>query len=211
MKSKKSLDDINPIEVILKPKHSYVLKQSERTTFKLTTKAIEGLKWLQSVYNITIKEIFDSLYSEISFGGNIDLDDIGKKTKEHPKQFQDCTRKTYVISKLTLLYFNAWSKDYEISRDDLISSIIEHIVDRDKADLATKKEKYIQTREMLTKLNTYIMDKYEKINELLGDDDLTEDIRNYFVNAASSGIELILKKMDPIIKTNWKSQKKQFQ
>ena len=40
-------------------------KKSERTTFKLTVEATENLKWLQKHFNLTVKEIFEYISSDI--------------------------------------------------------------------------------------------------------------------------------------------------
>lgn len=217
MKKKINIENINYFDAQFDPKFDMESKESVRTTLKLTAEAIDGLKWLQKTYKITVKEIFDHIVEGIGSylfqlndmdpgdilpEGMIDYGDIIQKTREQPKQLFDCTRKTYVLSKGALIYFNSLSKEDSVSRDDLISNIIVKMKDQAKAKREINKKKYIEALEILSEFEAHAKDIYSRLGKMLGDNfDLYSDVENLILNTIDTGtFPLIKEKLNKLIK-----------
>ena len=92
MKNKKKNSD--NISVFLESLES---KKSERTTLKLTEKAIEGLAYLKDWHQLTVKELIDLMYASIGADEyGFDIEEIVKKMEagdipleEALKSFED--------------------------------------------------------------------------------------------------------------------------
>ena len=210
-------------ELFMNPKGAIESKKSYRTTFKLTTEAIEGLKWLQKTHKITLKEIFDhvvekikSYYDEVAQEntipeGSFDLEDIIKKMKKHPRQLNDYPRKTYVLSLGSLLFLKDTSLEYDVSRDDMISKIIENITDKEKARRKINKEKYIEASKILSKFEAHAKGVYEQLERILSDgsdEGLGMQLEGLRINTVDTGIIPLQETLAELIKETGSGNKK---
>jgi len=156
-------------------------KKSERTTFKLTVEATENLKWLQKHFNLTVKEIFEYISSDI-LDKQTDIKDIIKKMKDTPSPDASryWPRRTYVISRSTLRTLKDLSKKHEISRDDLISNLIEKIKIKAKTKNESDRKKYNEAHKILSEYYDHSHNIWTRLDEVLGDDDLVRDVDGFF-------------------------------
>jgi len=143
-------------------------KKSERTTLKLTEKAVEGISYLKQFHHVTVKELFDFMYKSKDCQDGFDIEKTAKGLKEHPSQLCDMPRKTYVLSKGAIRVFSALSKKHEVSRDDLISFMIEDWADRNREYVEESKEKYREGYKLLSEYEVYTKDVALKFSKIIG-------------------------------------------
>lgn len=202
MKDKEKISDIN-IALLNN-------KKSERTTFKLTANATESLKWLQKHFNLTVKEIFEYISSEI-LNKETDIKDIIKKTKETPSPDASryWPRRTYVISRATLKTLNDLSKKHEISRDDLISSLIEKIKVKAMTRNESDRKKYNEAHKILLEFNNHAHDIWSRLGKVLGDDDIIlSNVDGFFDTVFEENMNQIFEELEKLKKEKWSLTKK---
>ncbi len=105
-------------------------RQSVRTTFKLSERAITALSILAGQMGIKQKSLFDHLMDDIHA-----LKTIAREFENFPKKDRRVT-KTFVISRKTLEILEAISAQYNTPRDALVEFSIQRIlplVEREKA------------------------------------------------------------------------------
>lgn len=179
-------------------------KKSERTTLKLTEKAIEGLSYLQTLHCVSVKELIDLMYALIDAEDGFDIEEIIKNLKERPRQICKLPRKTYVLSKGSIMAFSALSKKIEVSRDDLISYMIEEWVGKCKALDEELKEKYREGYKILAEYEAYTKDVHLKFDKIIGlnfalvSKDLTPDI-DILCNSTACQIAKLKEKLEKLI------------
>ena len=199
MKNKKKNSD--DISVFLESLES---KKSERTTLKLTEKAIEGLAYLKDWHQLTVKELIDLMYASIGADEyGFDIEEIVKKMKERPKQLCSLSRKTYVLSKGAIRIFSTLSKKFEVSRDDLISDMIEEWADDCKVIDKESREKYREGYKILSEYEAYTQNVRLKFRDLGCDYScFTSDQQDIDVlcNSTSLQIKRLQEKLDKRIK-----------
>lgn len=121
-------------------------RQSVRTTFKLSERAIEALSLLAGQLGIKQKSLFDHLIEDVQVLKMIanDFEDF----QDHPPR----VAKTYVISRKTLDNLEQISSQYNTPRDALVEFSIERILPL----LAREKEKHQRRKLYLDKLEHYL-------------------------------------------------------
>ena len=195
MKDKEKISDINIARLNN--------KKSERTTFKLTANATESLKWLQKHFKLTVKEIFEYINSEI-LNKETDIEDMIKKTKE-TRPFIGASgywqRTTYVISRATLKTLNDLSKKHGISRDDLISNLIEKIKVKAKTRKESDRKKYIEAHKILLEFNNHAHDIWSRLGKVLGDDDIIlSNVDGFFDTVFEENMNQIFEELEKLKK-----------
>jgi len=199
MKNNKKNSDINYFAQMIDPKLSLEAKKSVRTTFKLTLDTILDLEWLQKHYNVTIKEIFDYISGHISSDGDFDIEDIINKLKEQPKEVINSPRKTYVLSKGTLMHLKWMSEEFDVSRDDLVSKLIEKLKFHAKTRNESNRKKYKEVYEIWSEFKTSLSNAWTKSEEILGDDDIVFDVEGILVSTHDP-LEQALAKLEKLTK-----------
>lgn len=102
------------------PKSIQKKKDSKRTTFKLSKKALDAFDWITEVYGINTKEVFDLLCSAQELEKY-----VIKFVKEQGEiDTKNWIRKTFVIDKQSLTYLNKISNTHGLSRDLMIEKMI---------------------------------------------------------------------------------------
>ena len=105
-------------------------RQSVRTTFKLSERAISALSILAGQMGIKQKSLFDHLMDDVPA-----LKAIAREFETFPEKEQRVT-KTFVISRKTLEILETVSAQYQTPRDALVEYSIQRIlplVEREKA------------------------------------------------------------------------------
>ena len=212
MKNKKKNSD--DISVFLESLES---KKSERTTLKLTEKAIEGLAYLKDWHQLTVKVLIDGMYTMYAsigdedakyLGGYFDIssiEEIIRKRKERPKQLCTMPRKTYVLSKGAIRVFSTLSNKFTVSRDDLISDMIEDWADSCRGVDEELRESYRKGYKILSEYEAYTKDVHLKFNKITGFDfnllnkHVTPDI-DVLCNSTASQIAKLKEKLEKLIK-----------
>lgn len=196
---KKNSDDIS---VFLESLES---KKSERTTLKLTEKAIEGLSYLKTFHSVTVKELIDIMYTLIGADDGFDIEEIIKQMKEGSRQPCELPRKTYVLSKGSIRAFSALSKKFDVSRDDLISRMIEEWADNCKVYDEEFRKTYREGYKILSDYEAYTKDVYAKFKHIipfnfyLSSKSFIPDIDALY-NSTSHQIKKLQEKLDKLIK-----------
>jgi len=145
-------------------------RQSVRTTFKLSERAIDALSLLAGQLGIKQKSLFDHLIEDVQVLKMIanEFEDF----HDHPPR----VAKTYVISRKTLDNLELISNQYNTPRDALVEFSIERIIPL----LAREKEKHQKRKVLLHQLHDYLdasislLQKAE--NDLGADDPVTTSI-----------------------------------
>lgn len=139
-------------------------RQSVRTTFKLTERAISGLGVLATQLGIKQKSLFDHLMEDVA------------ALKHIANEFEDFdsrelrVAKTYVISRKTLENLERISLQYDTPRDALVEFSIARIMpllERERVRHEKRKDVEIQIQRFL-KEGLVLMNEVE---ETLGEDD----------------------------------------
>lgn len=139
-------------------------RQSVRTTFKLSERAIDALSLLASQLGIKQKSLFDHLMED------------DKALQHIAKEFQDFENrqkrvpKTYVISRKTLEVLERISLEYDTPRDALVEYSIERILPL----LEREKVKHEKRKEIANDVMHYLQDGLAlmtQVKESIGEDD----------------------------------------
>ncbi len=129
-------------------------RQSVRTTFKLSERAIEALSILAGQLGIKQKSLFDHLIEDTQALKLIAGEVEGFGNRMHR------VAKTYVVSRKTLENLERVSVQYDTPRDALVEYSIERILPL----LAREKEKHAQRKQLLGEMRAY----FQKGTEILG-------------------------------------------
>ena len=112
------LSDAKTSELIAKS--TQAKKESKRTTFKLSDQSIKAIDWITETFNFTAKEVFDLISDKNEF-----FEAGIKFSSEHDdSDFNEQTRKSFVISKQALSILNQTSENHKVSRDMLVEKLI---------------------------------------------------------------------------------------
>jgi hypothetical protein len=139
-------------------------RQSVRTTFKLTERAINGLGILAIQLGIKQKSLFDHLMEDVEA-----LKHIAKEYESFDQEDQRVA-KTYVISRKTLENLERISLKYGTPRDALVEFSIERIFPL----LKKEKIKHEKRKEVERDLTQYLqqgLDLMGSVQNSLGEDD----------------------------------------
>lgn len=112
------IPEIIPSE--MKTKSRLTRRESKRTTFKLSKKALGDLDWMGETYKVSIKEVFDAICANDNIV-DVVVDFIKERDEKNPKQQ---IRKTFVISNKSLSFLNRKSNEEKITRDSLVEYLI---------------------------------------------------------------------------------------
>jgi len=144
-------------------------RQSVRTTFRLSERAIEVLSILSVHLGIKQKSLFDHLLEDAE-SLNLIAQEIQPGRLVPPSRIQ----KTYVISRKTLSCLDRTSKAFGTPRDVLVECSIQRLLPL----IAKEREKHRNRKEILKELSEYLK-QGEKIlrrsKEVLGEDDPVYD------------------------------------
>ncbi len=121
-------------------------KQSVRTTFKISERAIDGLSTLAVQLGIKQKSLFDHLMDDLAA-----LQQIAQRAGDFNLPDQRMA-KTYVISRKTLQNLEQISQGYGVARDTLVELSIERIFPL----LAEEKKKHQARKQILDKLEVFL-------------------------------------------------------
>jgi len=139
-------------------------RQSVRTTFKLSERAIDALSLLASQLGIKQKSLFDHLIEDVQVLQMIAND--FESFHDHPPR----VAKTYVISRKTLDNLEKISNQYNTPRDALVEFSIERIIPL----LAREKEKHQKRKVLLEQAQAHLemsLALLDKAKRELGPDD----------------------------------------
>ncbi|MFT5697576.1 MAG: hypothetical protein ACI8ZB_000424 [Desulforhopalus sp.] len=139
-------------------------KQSVRTTFKISERAINSLSLLAVQLGIKQKSLFDHLMEDVQA-----LEHIAREFQEFEIRKQRVA-KTYVISRKTLEILERISVQYGAPRDALVEYSIERILPL----LAKEKEKHEKRKEIAVEVLDYLKDGVAlmaAVKVTLGEDD----------------------------------------
>lgn len=139
-------------------------KQSVRTTFKLSERAIIALSLLSTQLGIKQKSLFDHLMEDVQA-----LEHIAREFEDfdNPKSR---VAKTYVISRKTLENLEHISLKFDAPRD----ALVEHSIERILPLLQKEKEKHVKRKDIAIDVLKYLQDGLElmeNVEESLGKDD----------------------------------------
>ena len=140
-------------------------KQSVRTTFKLSEKAIDAVSIVAAHLGIKQKSLFDHLIEDFQSLCAI----AGEIQRAEPK-IQNRVQKTYVISRKSLYSLEKVSNDYNTPRDALIEYLVQSLL----PIINREREKHNNRKKILQELTEYL-DSGKKLlkrsKALLGEDD----------------------------------------
>ena len=166
-------------------------RQSVRTTFRLTEKAIDAISIIAAHLGIKQKSLFDHLIDDTP---SLNLIAGGIKTDKFSKLKR--IQKTYVLSRKTMLCLEAASKNLDAPRD----ALVEYSIQRLLPVIDEEREKYVKHKKILGEITEY-MKQGEKLlrksRELLGDEDPVHDrfeSAMTVLNNAHSSIESFVEK-----------------
>lgn len=137
-------------------------KQSVRTTFKLSERAIQALSILACQMGIKQKSLFDHLIDDVS-----SLRAVAKEFDEY-RQEEIRVAKTYVVSRRTLENLEKVSKNYATPRDALVEFSIERIIPliaEEKIKHARRKKIHSQMLTLVETGKTILADADEYFDE----------------------------------------------
>ncbi|MCP3889464.1 MAG: hypothetical protein GY702_11425 [Desulfobulbaceae bacterium] len=139
-------------------------RQSVRTTFKLSERAIDALAILAGQLGIKQKSLFDHLIEDTQA-----LKLIAEEFNEYGRR-SECVAKTYVVSRKTLDNLERISNQYATPRDTLVEYSIERILPL----LAKEKQKHKKRKVLNEQLKDYLNEGLELLKRTegeLGQDD----------------------------------------
>lgn len=165
-------------------------RQSVRTTFKLSERAINALSILAGQLGIKQKSLFDHLVEDTQA-----LQLIAQEVKDFENR-GGRVAKTYVVSRKSLDNLEQVSLQYGTPRDALVEFSIERILPL----LAKEKEKHRRRKDLLQELEGYLEDGLSLLKnseKMLGRDDpafheVLEMVRS--VTRCSDNIKQVVKK-----------------
>jgi len=139
-------------------------KQSVRTTFKLSERAIIALSLLSTQLGIKQKSLFDHLMEDVQA-----LEHIAREFQDFENS-RKRVAKTYVISRKTLENLERISLQYATPRDALVEYSIERILPL----LQKEKEKHEKRKDITIEVLKYLQDGLELMETVeasIGKDD----------------------------------------
>ena len=152
-------------------------RESVRTTFSLSAEALAGLEWLVDDRGITKKEVFDDL---CDFW--VMLKSLKSDAFQAPLDFYfstqkstDRVRKTYVISDKARRTLEKEAKEYGVSRDVLVGSLILIAKSLTEAIEKERLAKHKKALEMIDDFWTKAEDLESELKDLLGSDDVIRE------------------------------------
>jgi hypothetical protein len=166
-------------------------RQSVRTTFRLTEKAIDAISIIAAHLGIKQKSLFDHLIDDTS---SLNLIAGGIKTDKFSKLKR--IQKTYVLSRKTMLCLEAASKDLDAPRD----ALVEYSIQRLLPVIDEEREKHLKHKKILVEITEYVKQGeniLRKSRDLLGDEDPVHDrfeSAMAVLNNAHSSIESFIEK-----------------
>ena len=144
-------------------------RQSVRSTFKLSERAINALSVVATHLGIKQKSIFDHLIDDLR-----SLDVIAREIQRNSFNKLNRVQKTYVLSRRTLSCLEEASKNFEIPRD----ALVEYSIQRLLPIIAEERERHRKREEILGEITEYLK-QGEKIlrksKGLLGEEDPVYD------------------------------------
>lgn len=139
-------------------------KQSVRTTFKLSERAIIALSLLSTQLGIKQKSLFDHLMEDVEA-----LEHIAREFEDFANT-EKRVAKTYVISRKTLENLECISLKFDTPRDALVEYSIERILPL----LQKEKEKHEKRKDIAVEVLKYLqngLELMENVESSLGKDD----------------------------------------
>ena len=164
-------------------------KQSVRTTFKLSEKAIDAVSIVAAHLGIKQKSLFDHLIEDFQ-----SLCSVADEIQRAKPRIQNRTQKTYVISRKSLYALEKVSNDYGTPRDALIEYLVQCLL----PIINREREKHDKRKEILHELMEYLNSGKKVLRRskaLLGEDDPV------YVNLAAAMVvvESAFRKIDVFI------------
>lgn len=129
-------------------------RQSGRSTFRLAAEYIDALKMLSTQLGIKQKSLFDYLMED-----DKTLRTIAGKAQSEPLNRKNRIQKTFVVSKRSLYALDRISKQFDVSRDDIVAYSIQRLL----PILKKEQKKQIHREAALT----IIAEHFQQISEIL--------------------------------------------
>ncbi|MBW1977431.1 MAG: hypothetical protein JRI79_05600 [Deltaproteobacteria bacterium] len=163
-------------------------KQSVRTTFKLSRKAVDAINILAVHLGVKRKSIFEYLLEDTDCLSLIarDMEDLREKDLDEEEKIQ----KTYVLSRKTLSCVEDTSRAFHIPRDALVEYSIRRLVPL----VEKEREKHRKRKRILQELEDYLAQGQEILKEsreLLEKDDPVYYRLEPAINAVASAFSHI--------------------
>ena len=155
-------------------------KKSERTTLKLTKEAMSNLEWLKSHFSLSVKEILEAICSGITEEGEISSSEVYSIITYLKEDKDYAPRKTYVVSKGAVKKLTALSKSRNVSRDNMVSALINNLKISTAAARNDKKKIYTEVHKILTEFDAIAYSTCKKLNSVLKDDPFSDEIDLFF-------------------------------
>lgn len=164
-------------------------RQSVRTTFKLSERAIDALSLLAGQLGIKQKSLFDHLIEDVQVLSRIaqEFEDFSTRSSR--------IAKTYVISRRTLDNLEKISSQYNTPRDALVEYSIERILPL----LAREKEKHQHRKKILGELVQLLSSSLallDNAEENLGADDPATHEIGSVVRALQESCQILEQSVD---------------
>jgi hypothetical protein len=170
-------------------------KRSERTTFNLSSEAIEAINWLSKHSGTQIKDVFDHVLercvanltgNENDWGDEEAIYNKLTKDRDNPK-----TRKTYVISRGTLRKLNKLSISLEIARDVIMENSVIDFFEYIKKSTKIRNEKYQIVLDKFFELESISTELLHNTEPIFSDEDrITELIWDVIAAIRTATYEL---------------------
>jgi hypothetical protein len=156
-------------------------RESVRTTFRFSKEANEALGLLSDRHGVRVKDVLHGALDVLHSALKQVLKD-GEQIKIN-KDHKETIRRTIVITKKTLIYFNKLSKQYNVSRDDLINKAIlfTKLVTYSADNLTITA--YREAFDLINNLYLKAQNVDLKLKELLGDDNLIVSDMEFAISA----------------------------
>lgn len=144
-------------------------RQSVRSTFKLSERAINALSIVSTHLGIKQKSIFDHLIDDLR-----SLNVIAQEVQRDRFSRLNRVQKTYVLSRRTLSCLEEASKHFEIPRD----ALVEYSIQRLLPIIAEERERHQNRKEALAAITEYLKQGEKLLQNskaLLGEEDPVYD------------------------------------
>lgn len=149
-------------------------KQSVRTTFRLSQKAYDDIVWLADHHDITLKDAFDVICSQLESlqGSDSFIERLAQSIQSDDSSIvNDAIRKTHVITKKSLRILDELSKKYQISRDALAEMSIRMYRFIVESSIQKTRENHEKALKIISEFDSHAQDIEYQLKKLLGDDD----------------------------------------
>lgn len=167
------------------------------TTFRVTKESLDATEWLCSRYGISMKDLYNQILGDKFFLTTI-ADMVGDKTVSINSPI---VKKTQRIAKSTLDRLNLFSKQYGISRDDLVQTSFLLLKETEINQIEAKRDVHTKA---LKEINNHIKvseKMKDKLHDIVGRKDTIYDrfdLTIAMLKNLSKDINLELKKAIPI-------------